>query len=160
MSADILGKTVISAEAWSNIALRPQKPEGSLGRKAQDGHLDSHTAPELWRSKIKSRLFIRFWLWRVGVQRLDESNTFCVLKCLLWNSVTSKWALQERPTQRIASSSLLLNMSLFTTRGFGPTWMNLRSDVENQYMRARELCESRGGRPGLPSLISLWFLWT
>ena len=26
--------------------------------------------------------------------------------------------------------------------------------------RAQELCESRGGRPGLPSLISLWFLWT
>ena len=31
-----------------NIALRPRKPEGSLGRTAQDGHLDSHTAPELW----------------------------------------------------------------------------------------------------------------
>ena len=26
--------------------------------------------------------------------------------------------------------------------------------------KAQELCESRGGRPGLPSLISLWFLWT
>ena len=25
------------------------KPEGSLGRTAQDGHLDSHTAPELWK---------------------------------------------------------------------------------------------------------------
>ena len=24
----------------------------------------------------------------------------------------------------------------------------------------QELCESRGGRPGLPSLISLRFLWT
>ena len=24
----------------------------------------------------------------------------------------------------------------------------------------QELCESRGGRPGLPSLISLQFLWT
>ena len=30
--------------AWFNIALRPRKPEGST---AQDGHLDSHTAPEL-----------------------------------------------------------------------------------------------------------------
>ena len=29
------------------MALRPRKPEGSLGRTAQDGHLDSHTAPEL-----------------------------------------------------------------------------------------------------------------
>ena len=26
--------------------------------------------------------------------------------------------------------------------------------------QAHELCESRGGRPGLPSLISLLFLWT
>ena len=32
-----------NAEAWFNIALRPRKPEGSLGRTAQDGHLDSHT---------------------------------------------------------------------------------------------------------------------
>ena len=36
-----------NAEAWFNIALHPWKPEGSLGRTAQDGHLDSHTAPEL-----------------------------------------------------------------------------------------------------------------
>ena len=36
-----------NAEAWFNIPLRPRKPEGSLGRTAQDGHLDSHTAPEL-----------------------------------------------------------------------------------------------------------------
>ena len=36
-----------NAEAWFNVALRPRKPEGSLGRTAQDGHLDSHTAPEL-----------------------------------------------------------------------------------------------------------------
>ena len=33
---------------WFNNSLRPRKPEGSLGRTAQDGHLDSHTAPELW----------------------------------------------------------------------------------------------------------------
>ena len=37
-----------NAEAWFNIALRPRKPEGSLGRTAQDGHLDSHTALELY----------------------------------------------------------------------------------------------------------------
>ena len=41
------GQAETSAEAWFNIALRPRKPEGSLGRTAQDGHLDSHTAPEL-----------------------------------------------------------------------------------------------------------------
>ena len=42
-----LGQAETSAEAWFNIALRPRKPEGSLGRTAQYGHLDSHTAPEL-----------------------------------------------------------------------------------------------------------------
>ena len=35
------------AEARFNKSLRPRKPEGSLGRTAQDVHLDSHTAPEL-----------------------------------------------------------------------------------------------------------------
>ena len=29
------------------VALRPRKPEGSLGGTTQDDHLDSHTAPEL-----------------------------------------------------------------------------------------------------------------
>ena len=36
-----------NAEARLNKSLRPRKPEGSLGRTAQDVHLDSHTAPEL-----------------------------------------------------------------------------------------------------------------
>ena len=33
-----------------SIALRPRKLWGSLGRTAQDGHLDSHTATELWQN--------------------------------------------------------------------------------------------------------------
>ena len=37
-----------NAEALFNNSLRPRKPEGSLGRTAQDGYLDSHTVPELW----------------------------------------------------------------------------------------------------------------
>ena len=41
------GQAETNAEAWFNIALRPWKPERSLGQTAQDGHLDSHTAPEL-----------------------------------------------------------------------------------------------------------------
>ena len=36
-----------NAEARFNNSLRPRKPVGSLGRTAQDVHLDSHTAPEL-----------------------------------------------------------------------------------------------------------------
>ena len=45
-----------NAEARFNNSLRPRKPEGSLGRTAQDGHLDSHTAPELWRSMRYSHI--------------------------------------------------------------------------------------------------------
>ena len=41
------GQAETNAEAWFNKSLRPRKPGGSLGRTAQDGHLDSHTAPEL-----------------------------------------------------------------------------------------------------------------
>ena len=38
----------------SVLLLSPRKPEGSLGRTAQDGHLDSHTAPELWAKGLDS----------------------------------------------------------------------------------------------------------
>ena len=41
-----------NVEARFNNSLRPRKPEGSLGRTAQDGHLDSHTAPELCRKRF------------------------------------------------------------------------------------------------------------
>ena len=47
-----------NAEARFNKSLRPRKPEGSLGRTAQDGHLDSHTAPELGNSSPGFQRFI------------------------------------------------------------------------------------------------------
>ena len=47
VSWHIRDKFVTNAEGRFNIALRPRKPEGSLGRTAQDVHLDSHIAPEL-----------------------------------------------------------------------------------------------------------------
>ena len=55
-----------NAEPWFNIALRPRKPEGSLGRTAQDGHLDAHTAPELCTSTyltsgISTRYYCSVW---------------------------------------------------------------------------------------------------
>ena len=42
-----------NAEARFNNSLRPRKPEGSLGRTAQDSHLDSHTAPELCDVRVE-----------------------------------------------------------------------------------------------------------
>ena len=46
-----------NAEARFNNPLRPRKPEGSLGRTAQDVHLDSHTAPELCGDPFVSATF-------------------------------------------------------------------------------------------------------
>ena len=48
-----------NAEARCNKSLRARKPEGSLGRTAQDVHLDSHTAPELCLVR-QANLFICF----------------------------------------------------------------------------------------------------
>ena len=48
-----------NAEEGCNKSLRPRKPEGSLEQTAQDVHLDSHTAPELWSvSCVSVILFI------------------------------------------------------------------------------------------------------
>ena len=47
-----------NAEARFNHSLRPRKPEGSLGRTAQDVHLESHTAPELCQAlTVSSRQY-------------------------------------------------------------------------------------------------------
>ena len=48
-----------NAEARFNKSLRPRKPEGSLGRTAQDVHLDSHTAPELCERRRKQAPKVR-----------------------------------------------------------------------------------------------------
>ena len=47
-----------NAEARFNNSLRPRKPEGSSGRTAQDGHLDFHTAPELWHPKRSKERYL------------------------------------------------------------------------------------------------------
>ena len=69
-----------NAEARFNIALRPRKPEGSLGRTAQDGHLDSHTAPELC-DFLPSNHILRFSHsgWRVKVRCFIPSVVLVVI---------------------------------------------------------------------------------
>ena len=57
MSSDVGWHIRDNAWAWFNITLRPWKPYGSLGRAAPDGHLDSHTAPELCTAGF--HLFVR-----------------------------------------------------------------------------------------------------
>ena len=56
MSSDVSWHIIIRDKLWPMpkhgsvllYSLRLQKLLGSLGQKAQDGHLDFHTAPELW----------------------------------------------------------------------------------------------------------------
>ena len=55
-----------NAEAWFNKSLRPRKPEGSLGRTAQDVHLDYHTAPELWTRRAQRTTFNTLDNWIIG----------------------------------------------------------------------------------------------
>ena len=61
-------------------------------------------------------------------------------------------------------SSLILDRAawalMLTTTGQRPRVRTSRCQPGLANIRVQELCESRGGRPGLPSLISLWFLWT
>ena len=70
-----------NAEAWCNKSLRPRKPEGSLGRTAQDVHLDSHTAPELCFHNGLSAAFCSIFI--VGQMltfvALPQLDSLCVL---------------------------------------------------------------------------------
>ena len=65
------GQAETNAEVWFNNSLLPRKPEGALGRTAQDGHLDSHTAPELCVCEcVCVCVFVRNyivsgWVWNV-----------------------------------------------------------------------------------------------
>ena len=47
MSVDILGTSWDQCRSMVQYSFTSTEPEGPLGRTAQDGHLDSHTAPEL-----------------------------------------------------------------------------------------------------------------
>ena len=59
-----------SAEAWFSNSLRPRKPEGSLGRTAQEGYLDSHTAPELCRGRWEGG---RLYTYRYTVYHQNDA---------------------------------------------------------------------------------------
>ena len=63
-----------NAEAWFSNSLRPRKPEGSLGRTAEDGHLDSHTAPEL----SKQGLWIDDRLYSAILRSLEQTHCACM----------------------------------------------------------------------------------
>ena len=67
-----------NAEARFNNSLRPWKPEGSLGRTAQDVHLDSHTAPELW-----------FYQWSRGHKYVEKEHLKKKQNRSLWHNCSN-----------------------------------------------------------------------
>ena len=75
-----------NAKARFNNSLRPRKPEGSLGRTAQDGHLDSHTAPELWQFTVYMDVTVMF----LSLQCAD-------FFCFCFNCLRKKQANDCRP---------------------------------------------------------------
>ena len=77
-----------NAEARCNKSLRPRKPEGSLGRTAQDVHLDSHTAPELCCTVVEDCHFrLGVSLKFVGVA-LQQNKRFAILD---WECHLNLW---------------------------------------------------------------------
>ena len=69
-----------NAKAHFNKSLRPRKPEGSLGRTAQDVHLDSHTAPELWHvSVITNVIFIAYSCYCLVVLSISLITAFILI---------------------------------------------------------------------------------
>ncbi len=74
------GQTETNAEAWFNKSLRPRKPEGSLGRTAQDGHLDSHTAPELCGAGIKMEGLLYLEKYGIGGPEFGIKEEFVTEK--------------------------------------------------------------------------------
>ena len=81
-----------NAEAWFNIALRPRKPEGSLGRTAQDGHLDFHTAPELfprrWGKRETIYLTLHCHHQDVSCIKMGSDESYFNISLIVWDKVT------------------------------------------------------------------------
>ena len=120
-----------NAEARCNKSLRPRKPEGSLGRTAQDVHLDSHTAPELWNYPTKNYSFYSF---------LQQVMLFLSR----WNHLFDSSARADLRT----SSTALMNVRRASLA------LSMRYDLFLHFW-VQELCESRDGRPGIYVLMSL-----
>ena len=86
-----------NAEARFNKSLRPRKPEGSLGRTAQDVHLDSHTAPEL-RTFMEAAHTAYILCYPVTLQILKNTSTWNTSSRTAQTSVTTATAARQRTT--------------------------------------------------------------
>ena len=98
-----------NAEARFNKSLRPRKPEGSLGRTAQDVHLDSHTAPELCFDQVQEAALEFF----CSVLRLDVTTASVTYTTPLFSEAPSK------SNSSFAGSEPVASRSGFTRTGQG-----------------------------------------
>ena len=106
-----------NAEARFNKSLRPRKPEGSLGRTAQDVHIDSHTAPELCLQYMFSRLVFKTF---------SSPNSSCIFP-MVCRSSSQPVSLFSRklehhhsapPLETLATTIDTLNTIIFSTSNF------------------------------------------
>ena len=113
MSTDILASHA-KAEAWFSIALRPRKPEGSLGRTAQDVQLDFHTTPDLWVMHHVSLLTFVLQAWPVTPWCCTSTTGSCAKEpsagsCRRWRCLTYlavSWPSQRRSLTCAATTPL------------------------------------------------------
>ena len=74
----------------------------SIGRTAQDGHLDSHTAPELCDSVSIQTIVVLFVLVQILLAAINDPPCFIWVVC---NKLTTVWAPTET-AQSLADSFL------------------------------------------------------
>ena len=93
-----------NAEARFYNSLRPRKPEGLLGQTAQDGHLDSHTAPVAVRDSPS--LIVR----TVSVDvKQNGPPRFTVIVQELCESRWTSWAVRPNEPSGFRGRKELLN---------------------------------------------------
>ena len=105
-----------NAEAWFNKSLRPRKPEGSLGRTAQDGHLDSHTTPELCQAGNLPMdiVFVTLFYIAVGTaincvvlgSLRNAGRTLSLASCCSGGGPRKPWSSGSAPVSRSHSFSV------------------------------------------------------
>ena len=100
-------------EARFSNSSRPRKPEGSLGRTAQDVRLDSHTAPELW-----NRAYTGYYIIYVPLGVWPNTGTF--LHGVTCTTVGNTLSLSVLPSVDLHrhSSTFVFNYLLFIYYSF------------------------------------------
>ena len=133
MSGDILGTNCVQCVCMVQCCFTSTETIRLIRTKTQDGRLDFCTAHELC-------------YYHHHFHYHPCTNPSCLLP------PQRRWTALPREDKECPFSDLASS---------GRVWREVpESDARSVGLRAQELCESRGGRPGLPTLIRLRFLWT